>query len=60
MHESIDPQTADKRTVSRYIQKGLIDEKAYEKHLKSLPDLADKAAPVQTIVVESQEEAAEA
>jgi hypothetical protein len=43
----IEPKRADKRTAERYIRLGLLDEKEYEKHLKSLPDLADKAAPVE-------------
>jgi len=43
----IEPKRADKRTAERYIKLGLLDEKDYEKHLKSLPDLADKAAPVE-------------
>lgn len=43
----IDLNNADKRTLQRYTQQGLIDEKAYEKHLKALPDLADKAEKLQ-------------
>ena len=43
----IDPKRADKRTAERYMRLGLLDEKEYEKHLKSLPDLAEKGAPVE-------------
>jgi hypothetical protein len=32
----------DRRTVERNIKKGLITRKDYEKHLKSLDDVADK------------------
>ena len=32
----------DRRTVERNIKKGLISRKDYEKHLKSLDDVADK------------------
>lgn len=32
----------DKRTVERNIKKGLITRKDYEKHMKSLEDVADK------------------
>ena len=32
----------DRRTVERNIKKGLITRKDYEKHLKSLEDVADK------------------
>ena len=40
-----DPKTErlfDKRTVERNIKKTLIGRKDYEKHLKSLPDVAGK------------------
>jgi hypothetical protein len=40
-----EPKTArlyDKRTVERNIKKGLFSRKDYEKHLKSLEDIADK------------------
>ena len=47
MSDTIDPKHTDKRTVERYINKGFVDEKAFEKHLKALPDLSDKAAPVE-------------
>jgi hypothetical protein len=43
----IDLSRADKRTVERYIRQGLIDEKAWEKHLKALPDVAEKGERVQ-------------
>lgn len=35
----------DTRTVERNIRKGLITRKDYEKHLKGLPDAADKVLP---------------
>jgi hypothetical protein len=35
----------DRRVVERNIKKGLITRKDVEKHLKSLPDVADKVAP---------------
>jgi hypothetical protein len=40
-----DPKTSrlyDRRTVERSIKKGLLSRKDYEKHLKSLDDVADK------------------
>lgn len=40
----------DKRVVHRYVRKGIVDEKEYEKHLKTLPDLAEKAAPVEASI----------
>jgi len=40
------PQRAfDVRTIERNIKKGNITRKDYEKHLKSLPDTAEKVAP---------------
>lgn len=40
-------KVVDRRTVARYLRKGIVDEKDYEKFLKSLPDLADQALPVE-------------
>jgi len=45
----------DKRTAERYLRLGLLDEKAWEKHLKSLPDAAEKAAPVESSLIETDE-----
>jgi hypothetical protein len=49
---TIDIRYADKRTVERYIKAGKIDEKEFEKHVKALPDLADKAQPVAVVMDE--------
>lgn len=43
----IDPRYSDKRTIERYIKMGNVDEKAFEKHLKALPDVAEKGERVQ-------------
>jgi hypothetical protein len=40
----------DKRVAQRYLRKGKLDEKDYEKHLKGLPDLADQAIPVEAAI----------
>ncbi len=40
----------DKRVAHRYVRKGVLDEKDWEKHVKSLPDLADRAAPVEASI----------
>jgi hypothetical protein len=37
----------DRRTVVRYLRKGIVDEKDFEKYLKALPDLADQAVPIE-------------
>ena len=38
----------DRRTAPRYLGKGIVDEKDYEKYLKALPDLADRAVPIES------------
>ncbi len=37
----------DKRVAHRYVRKGILDEKDWDKHLKSLPDLAEQALPLE-------------
>lgn len=37
----------DKRVAHRYVRKGILDEKDWEKHIKSLPDLAEQALPLE-------------
>lgn len=54
MADILEPQNADKRTWERYVRQGLLDEKSYEKHVKSLPDVADKADTISTVMVEDQ------
>lgn len=51
---TLDPKFADKRTSERYIKKGLLDEKALEKHLKSLPDLAEESVLVKSTITEDE------
>ena len=48
MADTLDPKHLDKRTAERYLRSGQLDEKAYERHLKSLPDVAEKATIVET------------
>jgi pantothenate kinase len=50
MADTIDPALLDKRVVQRFIKKGQLTEKDYERHLKALPDLAEKAAPVEATI----------
>lgn len=54
----IENRLVDKRVAPRYLKKGQVDEKDYERYLKGLPDLADQAVPVQSVMehVESGEE----
>jgi len=50
MADTMDPKFLDKRTAERYLRSGQLDEKAYERHIKSLPDVAEKAATVETAI----------
>jgi len=50
MADQFENKHIDKRVASRYLRKGIVDEKEYEKHLKSLPDLADQAVPVEASI----------
>ncbi len=50
MADPYENKTIDKRVVHRYLRKGLLDEKEYDKHLTGLPDLADQAAPVEASI----------
>ena len=50
MADQLDNKTVDKRVAHRYLRKGIVDEKDYEKHLKSLPDLAEQAMPVEASI----------
>jgi len=48
MSEEIDRKLLDKRVAQRYLKKGRLDEKEWEKHLKALPDLAEQAVPIES------------
>jgi hypothetical protein len=50
MAESFENRHIDKRVVHRYLRKGLVDEKELERHLRSLPDLAEQAVPVEASI----------
>lgn len=50
MADQFENRTVDKRVVHRYLRKGVVDEKDYEKHLKALPDLADQAIAVEASI----------
>jgi hypothetical protein len=47
MADSIENKLLDKRVAHRYVRKGRLDEKEWEKHVKTLPDLADQAVAVE-------------
>jgi hypothetical protein len=46
----IDPKTLDRRLAARLVRRGVITEKELEKSVRTLPDMADKAKPVDTIL----------
>jgi hypothetical protein len=48
MSKTLEPKQVDRRLASRFIASGQLDETAYQKHITSLPDAAEKAAPVET------------
>lgn len=50
MAETFENKTIDKRVVHRYVRKGIVDEKDYERHLKALPDVAEQAVPVEASI----------
>ncbi len=50
MADQLENKTVDKRVALRYLRKGIVDEKEYERHLKSLPDLAEQAMPVEASI----------
>ncbi len=48
MADQPENKLVDKRVAHRYVRKGIVDEKEYEKYLKSLPDLADQAVAIES------------
>ncbi len=48
MPDDIDRKLVDKRVAHRYLKKGRLDEKDYERYMKSLPDLAEQAVSIES------------
>jgi hypothetical protein len=48
MAETLETKLYDKRVVQRYVRKGRLDEKEHDRYLKALPDLEDRAIPVES------------
>lgn len=46
----IENKLVDRRVAHRYVRKGKLDEKEYERYLKTLPDLADQAVPIEASI----------
>ena len=55
MAEPLDPKNIDKRTAARYLAQGEVDDKAWERYLKSLPDVSEKAAQVETVMADTDD-----
>ena len=55
MAEPLDPKNIDKRTAARYLAQGEVDEKAWDRYLKSLPDVSEKAAQVETVMADTDD-----
>ena len=55
MAEPLDPKNIDKRTAARYLTQGEVDEKAWDRYLKSLPDVSEKAAQVETVMADTDD-----
>jgi hypothetical protein len=47
MADPIQNKHVDKRVAHRYVKKGVVEDKEYERYLKSLPDLAEQALTVE-------------
>ncbi|MBK7858683.1 MAG: hypothetical protein IPJ65_08685 [Archangiaceae bacterium] len=52
MSDQLDPKLLDKRTAERHIRTGKLDDKTWDKHLKSLPDVAEKAVAVESTMAD--------
>lgn len=48
MADAIDTRLLDKRVAPRYLKKGRLDEKDWQKHIQALPDLSDRAMEVES------------
>ena len=55
MANDTDYRSMDRRVAARMVRKGLLSDKELEKGLKGLPDLADKALPVETVFEETSD-----
>lgn len=50
MAEHTDAKQIDKRTMGRQLSSGALDDKTLERLMKNLPDVADKAVTVDTVM----------
>ena len=59
MADQFENRHIDQRVAHRYLKKAVIDEKDYEKHIKSLPDLADQAVAIESAMEGEPDEGAD-
>jgi hypothetical protein len=50
MADQFENKQIDKRVVQRYLKKGVVDEKEYDRLQKGLPDLAEQAMPIEASI----------
>ena len=50
MADQIENRQVDKRVAHRYVRKGIVEEKDFERYLKSLPDLTEQAMPIEALM----------
>lgn len=56
MASTTNPKYLDKRTAERYLRNGELDEKTYQRHIESLPDVSEKSATVETVMHDELED----
>ena len=56
MTTEIDPKNIDKRIAERHMRMGILEEKAYDKALKTLPDVAEKGMAVDSVLAVMDED----
>jgi hypothetical protein len=50
MADQFENKHFDKRVAIRYVRRSVVDEKEYDKYLKTLPDLAEQALPIESAI----------
>jgi hypothetical protein len=56
MSDDLAPNLLDKRTIERNLRTGKVEDKQWEKHLKSLVDVSEKAVAVESNMGDIDEE----
>jgi hypothetical protein len=56
MADQIENRHVDKRVANRYVRRGVLDEKDFDRYIKSLPDLAEQAMPIEALMEGEQDD----